>query len=168
MSETMFRPITGFPDYRVGDDGSVWSRRDRECLGYGGGTRSVIGPWRQLKPTRRIKTETRHRQVPYVSLVVSLRRDGRKFPRVVSRLVLENFVGPCPPGMECRHLDGDSTNNRLNNLAWGTRLQNASDRIRHGTYAVVDTPPRNPNGTYTTNGKAIASWSRRDPDVPRQ
>lgn len=25
----------------------------------------------------------------------------------VHRLVLEAFVGPCPPGMECRHLDGD-------------------------------------------------------------
>jgi hypothetical protein len=46
---------------------------------------------------------------------------------------LETFVGPCPPGMEARHLDGNKFNNNLYNLEWTTRSINATDRTRHGT-----------------------------------
>lgn len=49
----------------------------------------------------------------------------------VHRLVLETFVGPCPEGMEARHLDGDPNNNDLANLCWGTHLENMRDRARH-------------------------------------
>lgn len=49
----------------------------------------------------------------------------------VHRLVLEVFVGPCPEGMECRHLDGDRENNCIDNLAWGTRTENVHDMMRH-------------------------------------
>lgn len=53
---------------------------------------------------------------------------------LVHRLVLEAFVGPCPPGMECRHFpDRDPTNNRLDNLSWATRKQNMEDKASHGT-----------------------------------
>jgi len=54
-------------------------------------------------------------------------------PRYVHRLVLEAFVGPCPEGMQCRHLDGDKTNNSLSNLKWGTPSENNSDKVLHGT-----------------------------------
>jgi DNA invertase Pin-like site-specific DNA recombinase len=47
--------------------------------------------------------------------------------------VLEAFVGECPPGHECRHLNGNKTDNRVENLAWGTSAENARDRVRHGT-----------------------------------
>ena len=52
----------------------------------------------------------------------------------VHRLVLEAFVGPCPPGQQCRHLNGIPTDNRLENLAWGTPSEDNFDRIRHGTH----------------------------------
>ena len=47
--------------------------------------------------------------------------------------MLETFVGLRPPGKECRHLDGNKTNNRITNLAWGTGVENQHDRILHGT-----------------------------------
>jgi hypothetical protein len=50
-------------------------------------------------------------------------------------LILEAFKGPCPPGLECRHLDGDPTDNRPSKLCWGTRSENIQDRIRHGKSA---------------------------------
>ena len=53
----------------------------------------------------------------------------------VHRLVLEAFIGPCPPGMQCRHLNGKPQDNRLANLSWGTQSQNYEDRVRHGTDA---------------------------------
>lgn len=51
----------------------------------------------------------------------------------VHQLVLEAFVGPCPEGMECRHLNGDRGNPSLDNLMWGTKKENGEDRVRHGT-----------------------------------
>src|SRR3990170_1323459 len=38
--------------------------------------------------------------------------------RLVHRMVLETFVGPCPDGMECAHEDGVRTNCNLSNLQW--------------------------------------------------
>jgi hypothetical protein len=65
-------------------------------------------------------------------LQVTWRREGKRHTRLVHRMVLEAFVGPCPPGMECRHLDGDRKGNRLGNLEWGTPVQNCQDTVRHG------------------------------------
>lgn len=54
--------------------------------------------------------------------------------RYIHDLVLRAFRGPRPAEMECRHLDGDSLNNRLDNLAWGTISENRLDQVRHGTH----------------------------------
>jgi hypothetical protein len=34
--------------------------------------------------------------------------------------------------MECRHLDGNSLNNTLENLRWGTKAENETDKFLHG------------------------------------
>lgn len=52
----------------------------------------------------------------------------------VHRLVLAAFVGPCPEGMEVRHLDGNPANNSLENLKYGTVSENRFDSVRHGTH----------------------------------
>ena len=57
---------------------------------------------------------------------------GRKKYRV-HHLVLTAFVGPCPPGQEAAHLNGDRQDNRVTNLAWKTRQGQHEDRRRHGT-----------------------------------
>jgi len=66
---------------------------------------------------------------------VYLRRDGNVNPKLVHRLVLWAFIGPCPEGMECCHNDGNPANNLLENLRWDTRKSNVSDRIKHGGYS---------------------------------
>lgn len=65
--------------------------------------------------------------------LLSLYKNGRGKRFFVHQLVLMAFVGPCPEGMECRHLNGSPGDNRLENLAWGTPKENGGDRIRHGT-----------------------------------
>lgn len=59
-----------------------------------------------------------------------------------AQLVLLTFVGP-PPFLkaEARHLDDDPTRDHLNNLAWGTRKDNAEDALRNGKYLMGDTHP---------------------------
>lgn len=63
----------------------------------------------------------------------TLTRAGRETLFQVHALVLRAFRGPPTPGQECRHLDGNSTNCALSNLAWGTHLENIRDKYRHGT-----------------------------------
>ena len=55
----------------------------------------------------------------------------------VHQLVLWAFIGPTPPGLQVRHVDGDVTNNTLRNLEYGTVSENAYDRVRHGTHPLA-------------------------------
>jgi hypothetical protein len=64
---------------------------------------------------------------------VNLAFKGVVIRRYVHELVLSCFVGPRPSGMVTRHLDGNPTNNRLDNHAWGTISENHLDKRRHGT-----------------------------------
>lgn len=65
---------------------------------------------------------------------VSLCRNGVVCTHGVHRLVLMAFVGPCPEDMEACHFpDRDPGNNRLGNLRWGTKKDNAADMLLHGT-----------------------------------
>lgn len=64
-------------------------------------------------------------------------RDGKRYRWMakVHRLVLLAFRGSPPsPEHECRHLNNNRRDARLTNLRWGTRKQNARDKITHGTH----------------------------------
>lgn len=71
-----------------------------------------------------------HRRGGY--LMVALTIGNKTVKRAIHRLVLEAFVGLRPEGMETRHLNGIPTDNRLENLSYGTPAENAADRIKHG------------------------------------
>ena len=121
----------GLPGYRVGDDGSLWTRRIQ-------GTRED----RFSKDWRRLTLSCDSRGYHRVNLKVPL-PDGY-LPGLTMRsafsifqahrLVLEVFVGPCPPGMQVRHLNGIKTDNRLENLIWGTHEENCQDNRDLGAY----------------------------------
>jgi hypothetical protein len=116
--EVRYVELKEHPGYRIGSDGTVQSDILRGCK-----TGRRTGIWKDLKLTPNLKHAYLH-----VDLRTGRRRNAR-----VNLLVIEAFVGPCPPGMECRHLNGVRTDNRVENLAWGTRSQNMQDAVRHGT-----------------------------------
>lgn len=59
---------------------------------------------------------------------------GNRYRRIyIHRGVCELFNGSCPPGLECRHINGNMHDNRAANLQWGTPAENTSDKKRHGT-----------------------------------
>jgi hypothetical protein len=74
---------------------------------------------------------------------------GRGNSQCVHKLVLLAFVGVAPDKHECRHLNGDPADNRLENLCWGTRSENIKDAVRHGTWM---TPERKAGGD---KGRAV-------------
>lgn len=59
----------------------------------------------------------------------------------IHRLVLLAFCGQCPKGQEACHNDGNSLNNRADNLRWDTHLNNNRDRQKHGTYLTGEDHP---------------------------
>ncbi len=115
-----FLPAPGWEGYRVGDDGSVWSCR------IGGHGYQLSEHWERLKGVVNPKGYR------YVTLS---HPDKKSVSRKVASLVLLAFVGPRPDGQQCRHLDGNSLNDKLDNLCWGTALENGADKRRHGAVA---------------------------------
>ena len=76
--------------------------------------------------------------VPAGYVQVGLTERGRRpEKRSIHSLVLESFVGPRPNGAVVRHLDGNPSNNAIENLQWGTPAENAEDTIRHGRHRQV-------------------------------
>lgn len=66
-------------------------------------------------------------------LRVQLSSAGKSRDFFIHRLVLQAFVGPCPPNQEGCHNDGNRQNNEATNLRWDTRFQNMADKKLHGT-----------------------------------
>jgi hypothetical protein len=71
-------------------------------------------------------------------LTLTLRRDNVPIVQSVHRLVAEAFLGGPHPGFDVNHIDGDKTNNRIENLEWCTREEN----IRHAVSTGLRKGPR--------------------------
>ena len=65
----------------------------------------------------------RYTRFGHVSVVLGHGTPGKP----VHQLVLRTFVGEPPEGMEVLHINGDPTDNRLENLRYGTRSENIRD-----------------------------------------
>lgn len=65
---------------------------------------------------------------------VILSGNGKHTTGHIRHLVLRAFVGPCPEGMEACHNNGNSSDDRLENLRWDTTRNNHLDKVKHGTH----------------------------------
>ena len=118
-----WKPIPDFPGYEVSDHGRVRSYH-RHAAGYSGTAWEIADtPRRILKGAYKVKGYQ----------FVSLGRDGNCYTRMVHRLALEVFVGPCPDGQEACHNDGNPRNNHLSNLRYDSHVANMQDASEHGT-----------------------------------
>lgn len=118
--------IDRFPKYEFHEDGFVVSR--------------VRGAPRVMKPIK---------MGEYVGLQLK-RSDGHIEKAYLHRLICEAHHGPCPEGMECRHMDGNKKNNASGNLTWGTKAENEADKLEHGT-----TPAGEKNGMAKLTGAEV-------------
>ena len=116
-----WKPVNGHEGiYEVSSHGRVRSV-DRTVNYSNGRVRHIKG---------RVRCATLDR---YGYPIVDLWKQGKGQTRTVHSLVAEAFVGPRPDGMQVCHNDGDPTNNRVDNLRYGTHSDNMLDRVRHGT-----------------------------------
>jgi NUMOD4 motif/HNH endonuclease len=124
--EEQWLPVVGYEGlYEVSDLGRVYSvpRVDSRGRNWGG---------------HMLRQPLDGKGYPLVTL------HGRGQPKAASvhHIVADAFLGPCPPGLERRHKDGDSTNCRLGNLEFGTHAENVQDKVRHGTDRRGERHPR--------------------------
>lgn len=120
-----WRPVRGYEDvYEVSNYGRV--------MRVGKAPGAVVGTIKQQTVT----------ESGYA--VVSLSNKKGSKAKLIHHLVLEAFVGKPPHdkyGAQARHLDGNSLNNHVDNLAWGTAQENADDRIGHGRVTSLASKP---------------------------
>lgn len=104
----LWRPIPGFEGtYEVSNEGQV--RRLR--------------PSRGTRPGRILRWQSNG---VYPKVCLSL--GSKVVQKYVHHLVLESFVGPCPPGHTASHVDDNPWNNELVNLRWEPHQRNCERR----------------------------------------
>lgn len=106
-----FKPVVGYEGkYEVGKDGSVWS------LDY-----NHTGQRKELRSTSYDKWG--HQQV-------SLCKDGKIKACRVHQLVLDAYLPKPSDELEVIHVNSTASDNRLQNLKWGTHKENNNDPHR--------------------------------------
>ena len=147
---TEWRDLPGAEDYySVSDDGRVVSKARLVRRG------NVLQP----RKSRLLKGHVAMGGYQRVKICIP----GEKYRMwFIHELVMLAFVGPKPEGMDTRHLNGDPQDNRLVNLAYGTRRENIDDKVRHGKPYQVSAHAC-PNGhDYTVeNTKLVTSKDGR-------
>jgi hypothetical protein len=150
-------PVVGYEGlYEVSDQGRVQSLDRRQVLG----AHSRFVPGRILRPQVVYDSKGRNPRSQF-----TLRKDGKSRTFRVHTLVLTAFVGPRPDGMLCRHWpDPDTSNNRLENLSWGTPAENMQDRLAHEVIRKTQKESRMPYEiNWATGGRVVV-----EADSPEQ
>jgi hypothetical protein len=107
---------TQYSGYFVDLKGNLWSSK-------------VGNKQKPLNKLRLLKVQTTHDGYKRATLFIN----GEKIYLPIHRLMLETYVCPRPEGCVCRHLNGNPSDNRIENLSWGTPRENYDDMKRHGS-----------------------------------
>lgn len=122
-----WKRVRDFPDYWVSDMGRLYS--------------TVTNRFVRGTPTGKCG-----------HIDVSIKYGGERFHRYLHRMVAEVFI-PNPHDYPIvRHLDDNPYNNCVDNLAWGTQIDNMRDAISNNTFRY-----------FTDEAREIAMSIRRRP-----
>ena len=125
MEIEIWKDIKGFDGYQVSNFGRV---RTHNKITY---TRKHgIRVWkdRELKQKWCKATKNKERY----DARVNLWKDGKPYTFLVARLVATAFLGESE--LTVNHIDGNSTNNRIENLEWISRKKNIQKAFEQGLY----------------------------------
>lgn len=153
-----WRDVPGWEGfYQVSDAGNIRSV-DREYI-----AKNSKGCLQFFNLKGKILRRPRNKVSGYEMVSLS-RRGCKKVDAYVHDLVLLAFRGPKPPGFEVCHGNGIRHDNRLVNLRYGTRSENALDRHLHGTF----NPLRGEAAPAAKLTEADVRWIRRNAGVISQ
>jgi hypothetical protein len=106
---------------------SNWLEDDYEISSYGRVRRLTPGQGTWVGRIRKLVLQ------PDGYLRIHLSCHGKKHLYIgVHQLVAEAFLGPCPPGKEVNHKDGNKKNNFYKNLEYMTAKENKQHAVRMG------------------------------------
>lgn len=100
------KEVKGFPKYTLSKEGKIYSKYTGKCLSP---TKDITG-----------------------YMVVTLVNSEGKFKKSVHRLLAETFIDNPEGKPQVNHIDGDKTNNSLNNLEWTTAKENSQHAVSSG------------------------------------
>jgi len=124
-------PIPGFPGYHINRAGRVWSAHRKGRIPRGArSARLDRHEWTLRKPWRDPEGYLHH----------TLARGGKglRLRIALHVLVAASFIGPRPEGLVVAHLDGDKSNNCIENLAYVSQRENIEHKRAHGTMPCGD------------------------------
>lgn len=134
--------------YQVSNKGNVRSL-DRLVNGYRG-NKNKKG--KVLKPSLRNG---------YLSVVLC--KEGKGINKTIHRIVAETFIENIDNKAEVNHKNGIKTDNRVENLEWVTRSENAIHAISMGLYE----PSKNIKCVYTDELKEVRRKARIGYETPQ-
>ena len=126
----MWKDIEGFDNYEVSTEGEVRNKKYNRLLTPSPGAGGYLR--------------------------VNLRRDKKSYPYYIHRLVALAFL---EGEGEVNHIDGNRTNNKVENLEWTTHQQN----VQHAFTVLHRTPGRKEKGVrvvYTDGTEKIFSSTK--------
>ena len=110
-TEVAMRPIDGFEDYHICDDGRVYTTKVSPRY-------NPNGELRILKPRKHPSGYL------YIGCYIGEGKTKQRLWRRLHRVVYEAYGGKIPVGFEIDHIDGNKHNNDITNLRAITRSEN--------------------------------------------
>lgn len=131
----IWRPVPSWPDHEASNLGRIRSRdRVIRKLNKWGFESDFRWKGRIMTPIRTLASNGS------TYWVVTVRK---QYHQRINRLVCEAFHGPAPADKpHAAHLDGNSENNRPENLQWCSVAENAEHRRGHGTMLLGEMFPQ--------------------------
>lgn len=114
MKAEIWKNVEGFPGYQISNHGH-------------GRSNVRSGEWRLLTPA------VNSGGYPQFCFV----KNGKRFNKSVHRLVAETFLPKLDNADQVNHIDGNKTNNHVNNLEWCTGRENQLHASRTGLISTV-------------------------------
>lgn len=112
----MYKLIENFPNYKINVHGEILSR-------YKYKTSIISDEWRPVK-------HVLDKGIGYY--LVTLVHEGKRKNCFIHRLVATAFIDNPENKPMVNHIDGDKTNNHINNLEWCTAKENSVHAVRTG------------------------------------
>ena len=147
-----WRTIKEAPFYMVSDEGHVKSC-ERDVLTFNGKTWC----YRHIPETYPMKEKDirGYKNVSIIQYDENMRPINR-YMRQVHRLVLENFYPhPNRNNMQVNHINGDKSDNRLDNLEWMTPGENTRDANKKGLGHQMNQNGENNSMSHLTEEQVI-------------